>query len=110
VHPKLAWVEMMRASVSEAMDTSIVATQRDHVDPLKKFVVLDLGRPLTKNTYNPLQVMVHAYSKANDCIVIAIRREGEKRLVLEVLIKNRVSEPMKNDPFLRDKAKQPKEG
>jgi hypothetical protein len=54
--------------------------------------------------------MVHAYSKVNDCVVAAIRREGERRLVLEVLLKNRVSEPMNNDPFLSDKAKQPKEG
>jgi hypothetical protein len=100
----------MAATLGEAMDTAVVATMRDHVDPLKKYVVLDLGRPLTKNTFNPLQVMVHAYSKVNDCVVAAIRREGERRLVLEVLLKNRVSEPMNNDPFLSDKAKQPKEG
>lgn len=101
---------MLRATLAEAMDTAFVATERSHVDPLKKYIVLDLGRPLTKNTFNPLQTMVHAYSKANDCVVAAIRREGEQRLVLEVLLKNRVSEQMINDPFVSDKAGKPKEG
>ena len=96
--------------LAEVMGTSIVITCRDSVDQLKKFVVFDLGAPLTKGNYNPLQTLVHAYAKANDCVVAAIRREGERRLILEVLIKNRVSQEMKNDPFSSDKGGPPKEG
>ena len=109
MHPKLAWVELLRGMLSEVMGTLIVSTPRECVDPLKKYIVFDLGAPLTKGNYNPLQVMVHAYAKANDCTVAAIRREGSKRFVLEILIKNRISQEMKNDPFLSDKAESPKE-
>lgn len=118
MHPKLAWVDLLRGTLAEVMGTSIVASTRECVDPLKRYVVLDLGAPLTKGNYNPMQVIVHAYSKANDCVVVAIRREGLKRLVLETLIKNRVSPEMKNDPFedqkekknRSDKTEPPKEG
>lgn len=110
MHPKLAWVELLKGTLAEALGTSVVSAPRDHVDPLKKLVVLDLGSPLSKGNYNPLQTMVHAYAKANDCVVAAIRREGTTRLVLEVLIKHRISKEMKNDPFRSDKAEPPKEG
>lgn len=116
MHPKLAWVELLRGMLSEVLATGIVSTPRDHVDPLKKLVVFEMGAPLAKGNYNPLQTMVHAYAKANDCVVAAIRREGPRQLVLEILIKNRISREMKNDPFKetadkrRDKAEPPKEG
>jgi hypothetical protein len=110
VHPKLAWVGLLSQTLSEVLATSVVASCRDSVDPLKKFIVFDMGSPLSKGNYNPLQKVVHAYSKANDCVVTSIRREGPRRLVLETLIKNRVSPEMKNDPFLSDKAEPPKEG
>lgn len=52
--------------------------------------------------------MTHAYAKANDCVVAAIRREGDRRLVLETLIKTRLGPVKNNDPF-GDKGGPPKE-
>ncbi len=96
--------------LSEVMGSSIVVTLRENVDPIKKYVVFDLGIPLTKGNYTPMQTMVHAYAKVNDCVVAAIRKESPRRFVLEVLLKNRISQEMRNDPFLSDKAEPPKEG
>lgn len=99
---------MLGDTLSGALGTSVVVTVRDHVDPLKKFVVLDLGAPLGKGNYQPLQTVTHAYAKANDCVVAAIRREGDRRLVLETLIKTRLGPVKNNDPF-GDKGGPPKE-
>lgn len=109
MHPKLSWIELLGVMLSEVLGTSIVATPRDHVDPLKKIVVLEMGSVLSKGNYNPLQSMIHTYAKANDCAVSAIRREGPKKLILEVLIKRRISEKMRNDPFQSDKTEPSKE-
>lgn len=108
MHPKLVWTHLLGDTLSGALGTSVVVTVRDHVDPLKKLVVLDLGAPLGKGNYQPLQTMTHAYAKANDCVVAAIRREGDRRLVLETLIKTRLGPVKNNDPF-GDKGGPPKE-
>lgn len=107
MHPKLEWVELLRGTLAEATGNHIVLTPRDHVDPLKKIIVFDMSSPLGKGSFNPFQVMVHAFAKANDCVVAAIRREGPTKYLLEILIKNRISPEMKNDPFLSDKVEKP---
>lgn len=107
MHPKLAWTELLKNTLSEALGTPIVVTVRDHVDPLRKQVVLELGSPLSKGNYMPMQTIVHAYAKANDCVVFAIRKEPPRRLVLDTLIKTRLGEESKKDPFLSDKAREP---
>lgn len=98
----------MGNTLSGALGTSVIVTVLDHVDPIKKLVVLDLGASLGKGNYQPLQTITHAYAKANDCVVAAIRREGDRRLILETLIKTRLGPVKNNDPF-RDKGRSFKE-
>jgi hypothetical protein len=99
----------MRTSLSEVLNTSITVSIRDSVDPLKKFVILEIGDPLSKGNWNPFQVMVHAFAKANDCVIASIRKETPKRLVMETLTKTRLGPEEKKDPFLiGDKGSPPK--
>lgn len=80
------------------MDSSVVYTVEDHVDPLKKLVHLSLGTDLGKGDWNPVQRIIHAYAKANDCVIERIRK-SPKKLVLEVLVKSRHGLPSKKDPM-----------
>lgn len=102
MHPKLTWVDSLRNSLSAAMGTSVSQTILDTVDPLMKLVVLELGEELGKGDYNPIQQMVHAFAKSNDCVVQRIRREP-KKLILETLTKTRLGKVMNKNPLLGDK-------
>lgn len=75
-----------------------VAFQND-VDPLKKYVHLRFGDKLGKGSYNPIQQMVHAFAKLNDCTVYKIRRIGTDLLVLEVFTKTRLGPLMDKNPL-----------
>lgn len=80
------------------MDTTIDVAYEDHVDPLKKLAVLKIRDPLKKGDYNAVQTMAHGFAKANDCVLERIRnREGA--LVLEVLIKVRLSPLRARNPL-----------
>jgi hypothetical protein len=98
VHPKLTWVGGLQSSLGLALGTSISHTIEDTVDPLMKLVTLQLGEDLGKGDYNPVQKMVHAFAKSNDCVVYRIRREP-KKLVLEVLTKTRLGQVMNKNPL-----------
>ena len=103
MHPKLLWTQKLASSLGLAMGTSVeVRVRDDEVDPLKKHVDLVLGDDLRKGDYNPVQTMVHAFAKMNDCIVYKIRRHPNT-LLLEVLIKNRISPEMNRNPLSSDK-------
>lgn len=97
-HPRLAWITGLQENLIEALGTSVIATVKDDVDPLKKFVVLELGEELGKGDYRPVQTIVHSFAKSNDCTVYRIRR-APKRLVLEVLTKGRLGPVMNKNPL-----------
>ena len=99
MHPKLTWVGSLTGSLGLALGTSVSHSIRDTVDPLMKLVVLELGEDLGKGDYNPVQKMVHAFAKENDCVVHRIRREP-KRLLLEVLTKTRLGPRMNKNPLV----------
>ena len=98
MHPKLVWVTGMGSTLGLAMGTSIAVSVHDTVDPLKKLVVINLGEELGNGNYNPVQKMVHAFAKANDCVVQRIRREP-KKLILEVLTKTRLGPICDKNPL-----------
>ena len=98
MHPKLAWIEELNNSLGLALCTSFSHAVHDTVDPLMKRVVLTMGSELEKGDYQPIQRMVHAFAKANDCVVHRIRREP-KKLVLEVLTKTRLGEETRKNPL-----------
>ncbi len=102
MHPKLAWVGLLKNTISTILDTPINISYIDPVDPLKKIVVFDFVNEFSKNNYNPFQRIAHAYAKVNDCVIATIKIDDCK-LIIEILIKNRLSERMGNDPFMGDK-------
>jgi hypothetical protein len=99
VHPKLAWVSEFQNSLSGAMGVQVVVTIEDHVDPLKKLVVLTFPQELRKGEYMPIQNLAHGFAKNNDCVLYRIRRRPNA-LVLEVLTKTRLGQVMKKNPLL----------
>jgi len=90
VHPKLAWTEELRKALSLAMGVGMSSSVRDHVDPLKKLVVIDLADELKKGDYAPIQKLAHGFAKANNVVLERIRREP-RRIILEVLLKTRLA-------------------
>ncbi len=98
MHPKLAWVSGLTSSLGLAMGNTMTHTIRDTVDPLKKEVVINLGEELGKGDYKPIQLMVHAFAKSNNCVVHRIRREP-KTMILEVLTKTRLGPVMDKNPL-----------
>lgn len=102
VHPKLLWVEELSRTFSAALGSSVTVFVIDHIDPLKKLVVYHLDEDLKKGDYNPIQKLAHGFAKANGVVLERIRREP-KRLILEVLLKNRLAAvldpPSKNNPL-----------
>ena len=98
MHPKLAWVADFQDSLSKAMGISIVATIEDHVDPLKKLVVLNFSEELKKGDYIPIQNLSHGFVKANDCVLERIRKRP-RALVLEILTKSRLGKKMMKNPL-----------
>lgn len=104
MHPKLQWTYELATSLGDAMGCGVVVGFHDDVDPLKKHVVLTFGEELGKGNYNPIQQMVHAFAKSNDCVVYRIRRPQKNVLSLEVLTKTRLSPVMNKNPLKsRDK-------
>lgn len=99
MHPKLVWTQSLGTFLSNTLGSTVTVSIQDHVDPLKKLVVLQLSHELGKGDYNPIQKVVHAFSNANDCVVHRIRREP-KKLILEVLTKTRRGEVMDKNPLL----------
>lgn len=87
-----------------AMDGGVVSVHiEETVDPLKKGMVFTMRRRFdSKACWNAFQVLVHAYARANDCAIAAIRRTEQSVYVAEVLIKQRSGPKMENDPFLMD--------
>lgn len=102
MHPKLTWIQSLGSSLGLALGTSLTHSIEDTVDPLMKRVVLDLGEELGKGDYKPIQQMVHAFAKSNDCVVHRIRREP-KKMILEVLTKTRLGPVMNKNPLAGDK-------
>lgn len=98
MHPKLVWIGSLCSSLGLALGTSVSSTVHDTVDPLKKLVLLNIGEDLGKKDFNPLQVIIHAFAKSNDCVVFRIYKQP-KQLTLEVLTKTRRGPVMNNNPF-----------
>jgi hypothetical protein len=98
VHPKLVWSQELGNSIAGAIGGLVSVTMVDHVDPLKKLIVLDLGEELGKGDYQPIQKMAHAFAKANNCALERIRRQPRK-LILEVLIKTRLGPVEDKNPL-----------
>lgn len=97
MHPKLAWVPELQQTLSAAMGL-VTLTIEDHVDPLKKLVVIRLPDRLQKGEYNPIQNLVRGFAKANDCVVERIRRRSGD-LVLEILTKRRLGPVRDKNPL-----------
>jgi hypothetical protein len=98
VHPRLVWLNGLCASLGLALGTSVIFSVQDTVDPLKKIVFLDIGERLGKEDFNPIQRLIHSFSKVNDCVIQRIHKEP-KRLSLEVLTKSRHGPAMNRNPF-----------
>ncbi len=99
MYPKLGWVEFFADSLSGATGTQVSVAIEDHVDPLKKLVVLRFHEPLMKGDYGHIQNIAHVFAKANDCVIEKIRRRGSKELVMAVLIKTRLGPVKKVNPL-----------
>jgi hypothetical protein len=98
MHPKLAWIPGLQEALNGAMGISIVATVEDHVDPLKKLVVLTFSEEIRKGEYQPIQHLAQGFAKANDCVLERIRRRP-KALVLEILTKRRLGPISDKNPL-----------
>ncbi len=104
MHPKLAWIGSLCSNLGLALGTSVTFSVQDTVDPIKKIVVLNIGENLGKAVFNPIQRLIHGFSKINDCVVHRIYKDT-RCLTLEVLTKTRHGPIMNNNPFLSDKGK-----
>lgn len=99
MHPKLTWVTGLGNSLSFVLGTSVHVLIQDTVDPLMKLILLELGEDLGKRDFNPLQTIIHAFAKSNDCVIRRIRKEP-RRLVIEILTKVRLGKIMDKNPLI----------
>ncbi len=97
MHPKLTWIGELQKTLALA-GVGTTAAFLDHVDPLKKLVVLELNEELRKGDYRPIQKLAHGFAKANDCILDRIRREP-KKMILEILVKTRLGDVKNLNPL-----------
>ena len=96
---QLAWVPLLQGCLSSALGHEIRYHVEDHVDPLRKTVVLDLTEPLPKGCWNPLQILAHGYANVNDCAISKIKRRTDKRYSLTLSIKRRRKTSSPKSPF-----------
>lgn len=80
--------------------TSVSYVIDDHVDPLKKCVVLSFGEALAKGDHRIIQKFAHGFAEANDVVVERIRRVSKRQLVLEILTKTRLGKTQNKNPLL----------
>ncbi len=99
MHPKLTWVTSLGNSLSFVLTTSVHVLIQDTVDPLMKLIIVELGEDLGKSDFNPLQTIIHAFAKSNDCVIKKIKKEP-KRLVIEILTKVRLGKTMDKNPLI----------
>jgi hypothetical protein len=84
--PRLKWIASMIKDLLRVDDRWSGARLLNHIDPLKKTLVMFTPHSIEDAVWVPLKQILRAWSEQNDCVAKEIRRY-QNRVEIDLLIK-----------------------
>jgi len=90
---------MLGSCLSSATGEGVECRVEDTVDPIKKLLIIKFATAIPNGSWNPIQVLVHGYAIANDCMISRMWKANHVKIEADLLIKRRGGSEKKNDPL-----------
>ena len=85
--------------LGSAAGEGVECSVEDTVDPIRKRLSIKFVDPIPNGSWNPLQILVHGFSMANDCMIQKMWKANHKKVEADLLIKRRGGPEKNNNPL-----------